>query len=109
MLIILWAFTLFHLISGAASVLLALRLLTAHERAHWRSPASLFAAQLMSWIYPIVAVVSVRAGWGAFNEGHHLTLPILLAPIGWLIIMGVIFAVVDLLEDGVLGNARRRG
>jgi hypothetical protein len=31
----------------------------------------------------------------------------LLAPILWLVLMGVMFAIVDFAEDGVLGNARR--
>jgi hypothetical protein len=32
----------------------------------------------------------------------------LLAPILWLLLMGLLFAIVDFAEDGVLGNARTR-
>ena len=31
------------------------------------------------------------------------------APILWLVMMGLVFAIVDFAEDGVLGNARRNG
>ena len=41
MIVILWAFTLFHVAVGLASLGLALRLLTPTERAHWNSPAAL--------------------------------------------------------------------
>jgi hypothetical protein len=105
--IILWAFTLFHLFAGLASLRLALRLLTPGERAHWRSPAALLAAELLCWIYPVAALASVKSAWDAYASAHHLAMPILLAPIAWFLIMGAIFAVVDFVEDGVLGNARR--
>ncbi|MEQ1617473.1 MAG: hypothetical protein ABL883_03895 [Terricaulis sp.] len=107
MTVILWAFTVFHFCVGLASLGLAIRLLTPGERAHWRSQSALLAAEFLCWIYPVVAVASVKSAWGAYASDHHLAMPILLTPIAWLLFMGVIFAVVDFLEDGVLGNARR--
>ncbi len=106
--VILWAFSAFHVCVGLASLGLALRLLTPGERAHWRSQAALLTAELLCWIYPIAALVSVKSAWAAYAADHHLAMPILLAPIAWLLLMGAIFAVVDFLEDGVLGNARGR-
>ena len=43
-----------------------------------------------------------------FQELAGIDLPILLAPILWLVLMGVVFAIVDFAEDGILGNARSR-
>jgi hypothetical protein len=31
----------------------------------------------------------------------------ILAPIAWLLVMGLFFAVADFADDGVIGNARR--
>lgn len=106
MTIILWAFTLFHLVVGFASLGLALRMLTPQERAHWRSPVALLVAELLCWIYPIAAFVSAKSAWSAYEAAHPFALAMLLAPILWLVLMGIVFAVVDFAEDGVLGNAR---
>lgn len=108
MTVILWAFTLFHLAVGLASLGLAIRLLTPQERALWRSPAALLIAELLCWIYPIAAFVGAKSAWDAYAADHHLAMPYLLAPILWLVLMGMIFAIVDFTEDGVLGNARGR-
>ncbi len=106
MTVILWAFTLFHVVVGMASLATAVRLLAPEERAHWRSPVALLIAEFMCWIYPITAFVSVRSAWGANEAGHPFALVMILAPIAWLVVMGVAFAIVDFAEDGVLGNAR---
>jgi hypothetical protein len=106
--VILWAFTLFHLAVGLASLGLALRLLTPAERSHWRSQAALLVAEFLCWIYPIAAFVAVKSAWTAFATGHHHAIPMLLSPILWLMLMGLLFAIVDFAEDGVLGNARKR-
>jgi len=108
MIVILWAFTAFHVVVACASLSLAVRLLSAEERAHWRSHAARMVAEAMCWVYPAAAFFAVRAAWMAYGEGHHLAMPLLLAPIGWLLLMGLIFAIVDYAEDGVLGNARSR-
>ncbi len=106
MIVILWAFTLFHLVVGAASLGLAVRLLTPEERSLWRSPLALLTAELLCWIYPIVAFVGASTAWRAYSEGHHLAMPMLIAPIAWLLVMGLVFAIVDFAEDGILGNTR---
>lgn len=106
MTVILWAFTLFHLVVGLASLAAALRLLTPQERAHWRSRIALLVAEFLCWIYPIAAYVSVKSAWAANAANHPFTMLMLLAPIVWLVLMGIMFAIVDFAEDGVLGNAR---
>jgi len=107
MTVILWAFTLFHLVVGVASLAAAVRLLTPVERSHWRSPVALLVAELLCWIYPIAAFVSVKSAWSASAVGHPFALAMVLAPIAWLLVMGLAFAIVDFVEDGVLGNARQ--
>jgi hypothetical protein len=108
MIVILWAFTLFHLAVGLASLGLAVGLLTPEERAHWRSQAALLVAEFLCWIYPIAAFVAVKSAWGAHAAGQPHAIPLLLSPILWLLLMGLLFAIVDFAEDGVLGNARKQ-
>ncbi len=107
MLVILWAFTLFHVAVGLACLMAAVRLLTPQERQLWRSPLALLTAEMLCWIYPIAAFTGVKSAWAAFQAGHHHAIPLLLSPILWLVLMGFIYAIVDWLDDGVLGNARR--
>lgn len=107
MLVILWAFTLFHVVVGAASLLLAVRMLTPQERELWRSPVALLVAELLCWIYPIAAFVGAKSAWTAYSAGQAHALPMLLAPILWLVLMGLVFAIVDFAEDGILGNTRK--
>lgn len=108
MLVLLFIFTGFHLVVGTASIGLGMRLLTADERAHWRSKPALLVAQIMCWVYPALAFACASIAWRGFNAGHDGAFPLLLAPILWLVVMGLVFAIVDFAEDGILGNARSR-
>lgn len=105
--IILAAFTLFHVAVGLGTLEAGLRLLTAQERAHWRSKAALLVAQLLCWVYPLLAVVCASWAWRVFATGQAHALPLMLAPVLWLLVMGLVFAIVDFAEDGIIGNARR--
>jgi hypothetical protein len=107
MVVILWAFTLFHIFLGTACLVLAVRMLTPEERAMWRSPLPLLVAELLCWIYPIAAYVATRSAWAAHDAGKAFALPILLAPIAWLLVMGLFYAIADFADDGIIGNARR--
>lgn len=106
MIVILTAFTLFHLVVGTASLGLAVRLLSAEERAHWRSHAARYVALALCAVYPVIAFLSASAAWRHADAASIL--PLMLAPILWLLVMGVLFAIVDFAEDGILGNARSR-
>ena len=99
-------FSLFHLCAGVASLGLAVRLLTEEERAHWRSRTLLAIAQAILWVYPALAAAAGYTAWRMFSVGDAMALPVLLTPILWLLAMGLVFAIVDYAEDGVLGNAR---
>jgi hypothetical protein len=108
MTIILAAFTLFHVAVGLGALEAGLRLLTAEERAHWRSNAALLVAQLLCWVYPLLAFVCASWAWRVFLSGQPHALPLMLAPVLWLLVMGLVFAIVDFAEDGIIGNARDR-
>lgn len=107
MIVLLGALSLFHLLVGVASLGMAVRLLTPEERALWRSKPNLFVAELMCWLYPAIAFVCAVMAWGAFGDGRPHALALLFAPFLWFVLMGVLFAIVDFAEDGILGNARR--
>jgi hypothetical protein len=100
--------TLFHLAAGLGCLAAGLRLLAAEERALWRSKPALLVAQLLCWVYPLLAFVCASWAWRAFGGGEAHALPLMLAPILWLFVMGLVFAVVDFAEDGIIGNARMR-
>lgn len=108
MIVLLTAFTLFNLIAAAASLGGAARLLTAEERAHWRSKRLLLIAALLAWSFPLAALGGTALAWRHYQAGQHDSLPLILGPLLWLIVMGAVFAVVDFLDDGVIGNARAR-
>lgn len=108
MTLILAAFTLFHLVAGLGALGAGLRLLSREERAHWRSKSALLVAQLLCWVYPVLAFVCASWAWRAWDSGQPHDLPLMLAPFLWLLAMGLVFAIVDFAEDGVIGNARTR-
>ena len=108
MLVLVWAFTLFNLAAALASLGQAMRLLRKTERAHWRSRTLHGLAVAIAWSFPIAALAGVTLGWLHFQQGARDAIPLLLAPIVWLFVMGIVFAVADFAEDGVLGNARSR-
>ncbi|MET0181894.1 MAG: hypothetical protein ABW199_03310 [Caulobacterales bacterium] len=93
--------------TAVASLGSAVRLATREERAHWRSKTLLMLAAILAWTFPAAALAGVATAWTHYYAGEHDAIPIILAPIGWLILMGLVFALVDFVEDGVIGNARR--
>lgn len=108
MVIILTAFTLFHLAAGLGALSAGLRLMSAEERVLWRSKPALLVAQLLCWIYPLLAFICASWAWRDYAAGPTYAVPLMLAPILWLFVMGLVFAIVDFAEDGIIGNARTR-
>jgi hypothetical protein len=108
MTIILAAVTLVHLAAGLGCLGAGIRLLSPGERALWRYKPALLIAQLLCWVYPVLGFVCASWAWRAFEAGQPHALPLMLAPVGWLFVMGLVFAIVDFAEDGIIGNARLR-
>lgn len=106
MLVLLWAFSAFNLVVAAASLGSAVRLMTRAERVRWRSKTLLILAAILAWTFPAAALAGVATAWTHFHAGELDSIPIILAPIAWLFAMGLVFAIVDFAEDGILGNAR---
>jgi hypothetical protein len=109
MVIILTAFTLFHFCVGLASLGLGMRFLKPEERELWDSKLALVLAEVLCWVYPVLAFICASWAWRLHAVDDAFTVPLMLAPIGWLVFMGLVLAIVDFAEDGVLGNVRRRG
>jgi len=104
--ILLWALTLFNVAAAFGGLALALRLATPQERAHWRSKILLHIADAFAWVLPLAAVLGTMIAWMDVTAGRPAGALLAFIPIGWLVLMGIVFAVVDYAEDGILGNGR---
>src|SRR5262245_23998892 len=107
MIVLLWALSLFNVCAAFAGMGLAIRLMSPDERAHWRSLRLLRIADAVAWVLPFAAVGGTLLAWDGVNAGRQGDALYALASIAWLVGMGIVFAVVDFAEDGILGNARR--
>jgi hypothetical protein len=101
------AFSLFNLFAVAGALGHGMRLLNKDEREAWRSKLLLFIAALLSWTFPLAAAVCTWLAWSHFAAGAHDYVPIVLAPLAWLMLLGVVFVAVDFADDGIIGNARQ--
>ncbi|NWG53604.1 MAG: hypothetical protein HXY28_07790 [Hydrogenophilaceae bacterium] len=106
MLTLLVAFSLFNLCAGAACVGLGVRLFRREARAAWASRRLLFVAALLCLTFPPAAAAGVFIAWSHYLSGALDAVAIVLAPIGWLVLLGVIFAIIDFAEDGVFDFGR---
>lgn len=103
------ALSLFHLVVAAGALARGVRISTAEGRAAWRSQRLRTIAWAVCWSFPLVALGCVATAWRLnASADPHLAGPLVLAPIAWLFAMGFVFAVVDIWEDGIFGNALRR-
>jgi hypothetical protein len=108
MTVLLIAFSLFNLFAAAGALGHAVRLLSKEEQDAWRSKTLLFLAALLSWTFPLAAFACTGLAWNHYFASAHDTIPIILAPLAWLLLLGIVFVAVDYADDGVIGNARRR-
>jgi hypothetical protein len=105
--VLLIAFSLFNLFAGIGALGHAVRLLSREEQAAWRSKTLLFIAAVLSWTFPLAAAVCTLIAWQHYQAGVHDYVPIVLAPLAWLVLLGIVFVAVDFADDGIIGNARR--
>ncbi|MGE3303378.1 MAG: hypothetical protein AB7M12_09720 [Hyphomonadaceae bacterium] len=106
MAIFLSAFTLFNLFAGLAACAVGARLLTGEERARWASRRLYAIALALCWGVGFTALTGTAAAWLLVEHGWDQGAPLVLAPIAWLLLTGVIFAIVDFAEDGVFDFGR---
>lgn len=103
MIVFLAAFTVFNAVLALAALQRAIRL----GAATWTGSPRLRAIALFTaWTLPFLCVGSTAAGWLKAGAEPHWAAPAVLAPLGWLIVMGLFFAIVDFAEDGVFDFGR---
>ena len=106
---LLTALSVFHLFVGAGALALGVRMSSGEGKSAWRSALLRRVAMAIAWTYPPVALACVALGWRtALGPDPHYAVLWAVAPLLWLLLMGLVFAVVDVVEDGVLGNALYR-
>lgn len=101
------AFTAFNFFLAYAAVRRAVKLMTADGRAWWQSKRLYAIACFAAWTLPVVCLAATAAAWGLHGRGvEHWAAPVMISPVGWLLLMGVFFAIVDVAEDGVMDFGR---
>lgn len=105
------ALSIFHLVASTGALALGVRMSTGEGKSAWRSPLLRRAAMAIAFFYPLVALVCVVMAWRtAASADPHFAPLWAAAPLIWLVLKGLGFALIDVLEDGVFGNALyRRG
>ncbi len=95
-------FTLFNLAAAGAAFRVVATLALPDAPKQWASRRLFLIARIGCWGLGMIALWATAAAW-AFGPGFA---PAILAPIGWLLAMGAVFAVVDFAEDGVFDFGR---
>lgn len=108
MIVLLWALTFFNTVAGLGGIGLVARLTKREERRLWRSKTLLAIADAFAWVLPLAAAIGTALAWVHVSAGQERAALFAFIPIGWLLLMGIVFAVVDYAEDGILGNGRMR-
>jgi hypothetical protein len=107
MIVLLSALTVFNIVIAYASTRRAFRLVRPEGRARWASKRLYGIAVFVAWTLPIVSLAGVAAGWAGQQSGaEHTAAPLMLAGVAWILVWGVLFAIVDVLEDGELDFGR---
>jgi hypothetical protein len=101
------AFTAFNFFLAYAAVRRAGKLMTADGRAWWQSKRLYAIACFAAWTLPVICALATAVAWVLHRQGiEHWAGPAILAPVGWLLMMGIFFAIVDVSEDGVMDFGR---
>jgi hypothetical protein len=103
--IFLLGFTAFNLILAVMAAQKAARLLRPTGQERWASKRLFGLAVFIAVSLPIVCLAATIAGWRLSAQSHFAAHLVMAAPTVWLLAMGGLFAAVDFLEDGILGNA----
>ena len=104
------AFSVFNAFLAYAALRRAMKLMAPEGRDWWQSKRLYAIACFAAWSLPVACVVATGVAWVTQRQGvAHWAAPTILAPLGLLLLMGVIFAIVDVSEDGVLDFGRGPG
>lgn len=103
--IFLWCFTGFNLVAGTAALVRGLRLWSPTAREAWQSTRLYYLAIWTACSMPVVAIWFTLLAWRA--PSLAAAAPLVLAPLAWLISMGIIFAIIDFAEDGRFNLGQR--
>jgi len=107
MTVFLAAFSAFNAFLAYAALRRAGKLMTTAGRDWWQSKRLYAIACFAAWTLPAMCIGATGLAWGLLSQGvQHWAAPTILAPVGWLLLMGIFFAVVDVAEDGVLDFGR---
>lgn len=106
MTVFLMAFSAFNLCLAAAAWRRAARLSTPEGRAWWASARLHAIATFAAWSLPLICALATGLAWTLTESARHWSAVSILAPVGWLLLMGAFFAIVDVAEDGVLDFGR---
>ena len=104
MYVFLTVFSLFNVGAGIVSASAALRLRQG-ARAAWASGRLYLIAHVLTIGLALLSFGLTPLTWMLALADRHYA-PLMLAPIGWLFVMGAVFAAVDFAEDGVLDFGR---
>ncbi len=102
MLIFLIAFSLFNVCAAGAAWNGLMTIDHMHGPKGWQSKRLYVISKTAVWGLLLLSLWSTAAGW-VFAPGGE---PLLLLPIAWLLLSGVVFAGVDFAEDGVFDFGR---
>ena len=100
------ALSVFHLIVSTGALALGVRMSTGEGKSAWRSLLLRRVAMAIALAYPLVALGCVAMAWRtAAGADAHFAPLWAIAPLVWVVLTGLAFALIDVLEDGVFGNA----
>jgi hypothetical protein len=102
------AFSCFNFVAGLAGLWRGVRLWAPGARGAWASTPLYLLAVFIACALPLVAGVFTVLAWDSYHAGAVAQAgPLILAPVLWLILMGLLFAVIDFADDGRFNFGRR--
>jgi hypothetical protein len=100
-------FSVFNLMLAAACAGMTARLLTRDGASGWASKRLLWFSRFACALLCVGAIAATAGAWRvAVTEGFHWAGPLILTPLTLVILLGIVFAIIDVSEDGVLDFGR---
>jgi hypothetical protein len=106
--VFLTAFSVFNLVAAFGAAGAGMRLSGEEGRKGWASRRLYTIALILAWGLAVLGVAATGLAWTLAPGAPHFAL-VVLVPIGWILVMGLAFAIVDFAEDGVFDFGRGPG